>query len=445
VIRQEAERLFKALRQADYTKDQNWHIFPSSSVGLYWVENDRPGWTRWVCQHFRTNPIVKIELGEVSLPPGGSPEVPYKLLLKDRTKLEGVLSFEWRPESGRWEGHRGLDWHVRPSPGDTEASPTGNEQAVIERIARTARGSIPGHFANSLDNGLAVLLAKAFPNPKKEELVQATVGSLLEENRNKTGREFSASQRGRLVSAILQTGSFNSALEELTTPGLEGEALVEAGLTGMLSVSGWSSACVLSKSQAEELKRMTKARAGSAEERGVLGIKLERWPVAEVVPGTPAAEAGLRDGDIVMTVDGKDAISAGMLPEQLRLLQGPAGAVAKLTVDRAGKRLSFEVKRASTAVTRTSFKELKPGVWLIKIPTFEGSGIAEKVKDFVERQKFVEGVTFIIDLRDNGGGRPEEANAIADLFLSDKVLQICEFRDGTASRSNPIPVVQTAG
>jgi len=32
VIRSEAERLFDALRQADYTKDQNWHIFPSPDV-----------------------------------------------------------------------------------------------------------------------------------------------------------------------------------------------------------------------------------------------------------------------------------------------------------------------------------------------------------------------------------------------------------------------------
>ncbi len=111
VIRSEAEQLFNALRQADYTKDQNWQTFPSPDVGLYWVENDRPGWTKWVCQHFRTNPIVKVELGAVALPPGGSPEVPYKLLLKDGAQLEGVLPFEWRPDAERWEGHRGLDWH----------------------------------------------------------------------------------------------------------------------------------------------------------------------------------------------------------------------------------------------------------------------------------------------------------------------------------------------
>lgn len=116
VIRHEAELLFNALRQADYSKAHNWHTFPSPNVGLYWVRSDRDVWTQWVCQHFRTNPMVQMELGNVTLQPNGRPEVPYELLLKDRTHLEGVLPFEWRPEVERWEGFEGLDWHLRKDP-----------------------------------------------------------------------------------------------------------------------------------------------------------------------------------------------------------------------------------------------------------------------------------------------------------------------------------------
>ena len=50
ILRREAERLFEALRQADYSKPQNWQTFPSPDVGLYWVESYRDDWTRWVCQ-----------------------------------------------------------------------------------------------------------------------------------------------------------------------------------------------------------------------------------------------------------------------------------------------------------------------------------------------------------------------------------------------------------
>ncbi len=112
VIRSEAERLFDALRRADYAKDPNWHIFPSPDVGLYWVQTDRPAWTRWVCQHFRTNPIVQVQIGKVIFEQSKRPAVPYKLVLADRTRLEGVLPFEYRPEAGRWEGITGLDWHL---------------------------------------------------------------------------------------------------------------------------------------------------------------------------------------------------------------------------------------------------------------------------------------------------------------------------------------------
>jgi hypothetical protein len=111
-IRREADRLFDALRKADYSKPQHWRTFPAPDV-MYWVHSDAPGWTGWVCQHFRTNPIVQVELGGVSLQPSGRPEVPYKLVLKDHITLEGVLPFEWRPYPGRWEGLQGLDWHLR--------------------------------------------------------------------------------------------------------------------------------------------------------------------------------------------------------------------------------------------------------------------------------------------------------------------------------------------
>ena len=112
LIRQEAHRLFEAIRNADYTKPQRWQTFPSPDVE-YWVHSDAPGWTRWVCGHFHTNPIVQVELGEVALQPDGRPAVPYRLRLENRTTLHGVLPFEWRAKAGRWEGLEGLDWHQR--------------------------------------------------------------------------------------------------------------------------------------------------------------------------------------------------------------------------------------------------------------------------------------------------------------------------------------------
>ena len=111
-IRQAAVRLFEAIRKADYENPGDWRAFPAPDSD-YWVHSDAPGWMHWVCRHFRTNPIVAVELGEVFKGEGGRPTIPYKLIQKDGTVLQGNLPFEWDVRAQRWYGLEGLDWHRR--------------------------------------------------------------------------------------------------------------------------------------------------------------------------------------------------------------------------------------------------------------------------------------------------------------------------------------------
>jgi hypothetical protein len=75
-------------------------------------------------------------------------------------------------------------------------------------------------------------------------------------------------------------------------------------------------------------------------------------------------------------------------------------------------------------------EHLRPGVLRIVISSFEGSGIAAKVAEFLRAGEAGPIATLILDVRDNPGGRPEEANGVADLFLDGQVLQIVAFPDG---------------
>jgi carboxyl-terminal processing protease len=70
------------------------------------------------------------------------------------------------------------------------------------------------------------------------------------------------------------------------------------------------------------------------------------------------------------------------------------------------------------------------GVVSIRIPSFEGSGIADRVKNLIGKATSTATSSVILDLRNNPGGRAEEANAVADIFLDEKILQIFEFRNG---------------
>lgn len=111
VIQEAAVRLFDAIRKADYQKPGNWRAFPAPDVD-YRVYTDAPGWVRWICQHFRTNPITAVDLGEVARQSNSWPAVSYKVTLKDGSKLEGVLPLEWNARAQQWFGVEGLDWHL---------------------------------------------------------------------------------------------------------------------------------------------------------------------------------------------------------------------------------------------------------------------------------------------------------------------------------------------
>lgn len=67
--------------------------------------------------------------------------------------------------------------------------------------------------------------------------------------------------------------------------------------------------------------------------------------VVEVPSGSPAAEAGLREGDMLLEVDGRSI--AGLKPHKLHeLLTGEVGSSVLLRVDRDGEQRELRVTRA---------------------------------------------------------------------------------------------------
>jgi uncharacterized iron-regulated protein len=111
-IKKTAARLFEAIEKADYENPGDWQRFPAPDVD-YTVNRAYDIWMQWICKHFRTNPIVAVDLGGVEKLNDGRPAVPYKLTLKDGTKLEGTLPFQYNSKRHQWGGVEGIDWHLR--------------------------------------------------------------------------------------------------------------------------------------------------------------------------------------------------------------------------------------------------------------------------------------------------------------------------------------------
>jgi membrane-associated protease RseP (regulator of RpoE activity) len=72
------------------------------------------------------------------------------------------------------------------------------------------------------------------------------------------------------------------------------------------------------------------------------GAKFETVKIAEVTPATPAAEAGLREDDVIRSVDGRSASALGL--SRIRALFRKPGAVRSLTVERGGKTMTFRLR-----------------------------------------------------------------------------------------------------
>jgi hypothetical protein len=82
------------------------------------------------------------------------------------------------------------------------------------------------------------------------------------------------------------------------------------------------------------------------EQRGYIGINLENWPKLKVIPGTAADKAGIKDGDVVLKVNGNSISHISSSADAQNMLIGKIGEKVSLTVQRGERIVTFEVERA---------------------------------------------------------------------------------------------------
>lgn len=141
--------------------------------------------------------------------------------------------------------------------------------------------------------------------------------------------------------------------------------------------------------------------------------------ITGVLAGDPAVKAGLQAGDIVTAIN--DQSTTGLTVDQaVAKIRGDVGTTVKITVSRAGTTKDFTVTRASITTPSVS-SSISGSVGTITITRFDNdtAGLAHTAA-----QQFVaQGVKdVILDLRDNGGGYVDAAQAVAGLWLNNKVV-----------------------
>ncbi len=147
--------------------------------------------------------------------------------------------------------------------------------------------------------------------------------------------------------------------------------------------------------------------------------------ITELYQGYAADKAGLKAGDQIIAVDGKDA--KGKDPEALNeILRGFPGTSVSLTIRRPGRNDDFKVSlvRAEVDVPNVPYSGLVGDhIGYVNLTTFTqeaGRNVSEAVKKLKAEDPELKGI--ILDLRGNGGGLLHEAVNVCNTFIGKDML-----------------------
>jgi carboxyl-terminal processing protease len=170
-------------------------------------------------------------------------------------------------------------------------------------------------------------------------------------------------------------------------------------------------------------------------------IEWKNGQLAIIAPieGSPAEQAGLKPGDIVLKVDDAELspqlakLDANAATEKARgMIRGPKGTNVKLTILRPGtkEQLVLTIKRAALPEISVRGKMLDNGVAYIQLTTFTGtttSQLDKALKALLPKHPR----SIILDLRNNPGGLVTSAQEVIGRFVNGGTALYEQFGNGT--------------
>ena len=191
-------------------------------------------------------------------------------------------------------------------------------------------------------------------------------------------------------------------------------ALFDGALNGMVSTLGDKHSVYLG---GELYKDFSAQMSGTYAGIGVyIGSTDDGVLIAGVMDDSPAAEAGLQRGDILVSIDGTP-VDGNKLEDVSKRIRGAANTSVTLVVRRDGEDKTFTVERRQIHVPTVAGKMIEgTDIGYIRIAVF-GEGTAEDfTKEYTKLREH--GMNkMILDLRDNPGGIVEQAVGVASNFV----------------------------
>lgn len=221
---------------------------------------------------------------------------------------------------------------------------------------------------------------------------------------------------------------FNAIFKELDmfyVDTINPEKMIQNGVNGMLALTDPYTE-YYPEEEMSSLKEMITGKYGGIGAAIRYYKAKDRIAIVEPTEGMPAAEMGVKAGDIILSVGGKEMVRGSMSPQEFsskvsEALRGEPGTSFVLKVLRPQENdsteMEFKITRKSIRTNPVPYYGmLRDSIGYLYLTGFTDNCAKDVKKAFIElKQQGAKGLIF--DVRDNGGGSLQEAVEIVNLFV----------------------------
>lgn len=221
---------------------------------------------------------------------------------------------------------------------------------------------------------------------------------------------------------------FNAIFKELDmfyVDTINPEKMIQNGVNGMLALTDPYTE-YYPEEEMSSLKEMITGKYGGIGAAIRYYKAKDRIAIVEPTEGMPAAEMGVKAGDIILSVGGKEMVRGSMSPQEFsskvsEALRGEPGTSFVLKVLRPQENdsteMEFKITRKSIRTNPVPYYGmLRDSIGYLYLTGFTDNCAKDVKKAFIElKQQGAKGLVF--DVRDNGGGSLQEAVDIVNLFV----------------------------
>ena len=199
---------------------------------------------------------------------------------------------------------------------------------------------------------------------------------------------------------------------------IDASELADAAVSGMISILDDPYSVYMDSSDTDSfLESVNGSFVG-------IGVNVEwsdsTFKIIDVFENSPAEEAGLKENDIIIKIDGGEVKNL-TLNDVSGLIKGESGTKVEITVLRGEEEVTVTAKRGVVEIPSVESSVIEENIGYISIDSFSATTSEQFSKQLKKLEdKNIE--SLIIDVRDNPGGKLGQVNKILDIFFNKKTI-----------------------